>query len=85
MDVEFTNHAAAAFVAQDKDGYRAKGMNLTSYTSYVTGMALASALARRDIQVAYMCLVPAINAYANARVPIKIVAGTARSMGIQTE
>lgn len=39
-------------------------------------MALASALARGDIQVAYVCLVPAINAYANAGVPIKIVAGT---------
>jgi NitT/TauT family transport system substrate-binding protein len=39
-------------------------------------MALASALARGDIEVAYICLVPAINAYANARVPIRIVAGT---------
>jgi len=49
---------------------------LTAYESYVTGMALASALARGDIQVAYMCLIPAINVYANAKVPIKIVAGT---------
>jgi NitT/TauT family transport system substrate-binding protein len=39
-------------------------------------MALAAALARGDIQVAYMCLVPAIAVYANARVPIRIVAGT---------
>ena len=39
-------------------------------------MALAAALGRGDIQVAYICLVPAINAYANAGVPIKIVAGT---------
>ncbi len=76
MAVEFMDHAAAAYVAQDKGWYRARGLNLSSYTSYVTGMALASALARRDIQVAYMCLVPAINAYANAKVPIKIVAGT---------
>ena len=76
MAVEFMNHAAAAYVAQDKGWYEAQGLNLTSYKSYVTGMALASALARGDIQVAYMCLVPAINAYANARVPVKIVAGT---------
>ncbi|PKP54752.1 hypothetical protein CVT91_18430 [Candidatus Atribacteria bacterium HGW-Atribacteria-1] len=46
------------------------------FGDYVTGMALASALARGDIQVAYICLVPAINVYANAKVPIKIVAGT---------
>jgi NitT/TauT family transport system substrate-binding protein len=76
MAVEFMDHAAAAYVAQDKGWFRARGLNLSAYTSYVTGMALASALARKDIQVAYMCLVPAIHAYANAKVPIKIVSGT---------
>lgn len=76
MAVELMNHAAAAYVAQDKGWYEARGLRLSSYRSYVTGMALAAALARQDIQVAYMCLVPAISAYANARVPIKIVAGT---------
>lgn len=76
MAVEFTNHAAAAYVAQDKGWYEARGLRLSSHQSYVTGMALASALARGDIQVAYICLIPAISAYANAGVPIKIVAGT---------
>jgi len=51
-------------------------LNLTAYESYVTGTALAAALTRGDIQVAYICLVPAISAYANAGVPIKVVAGT---------
>ena len=37
-------------------------------------MALAAALGR-EIQVAYLSI-PAINAYANAKVPIKIVTGT---------
>jgi sulfonate transport system substrate-binding protein len=78
MAVEFMDHAAAAYVAQDRGWYDARGLTLASYKSYATGMALVSALARRDIQVAYMCLVPVINAYANARVPIKIVAGTHR-------
>ncbi|MBN1656477.1 MAG: ABC transporter substrate-binding protein [Deltaproteobacteria bacterium] len=76
MAVEFTNHAAAAYIAQDKGWYKARAVNLSSYTSYATGMALSSALARGEIQVAYMCLAPAINAYANARVPLRIVAGT---------
>lgn len=76
MAVEFMDHAAAAYVARDKGWYKARDLNISDYTSYVTGMALAAALARRDIQVAYMCLVPAINAYANAKVPLKIVAGT---------
>ncbi len=76
MAVEFMDHAACAYISQDKGWFEEEGLNFTSYESYVTGMALASALARGDIQVAYICLVPAINVYANAKVPIKIVAGT---------
>ena len=77
--VEFMDHAAAAYIAQDKGWFEEEGLDLSAYESYVTGMALASALARGDIEVAYMCLVPAINVYANAGVPIKIVAGTHRA------
>jgi NitT/TauT family transport system substrate-binding protein len=76
MAVEFMDHAACAYISQDKGWFKEEGLNLTSYESYVTGMALASAFARGDIQVTYMCLIPAINVYANAKVPIKIVAGT---------
>ena len=76
MAVEFMDHAACAYISQDKGWFEEEGLNLTAYESYVTGMALASALARGDIQVAYMCLIPAIDVYANAKVPIKIVAGT---------
>jgi len=76
MAVEFMDHAACAYLSQDKGWFEEEGLNFTSYESYVTGMALASALARGDIQVAYICLVPAINVYANAKIPIKIVAGT---------
>ena len=76
MAVEFMDHAACAYISQDKGWFEEEGINFTSYESYVTGMALASALARGDIQVAYICMVPAINVYANAKVPIKIVTGT---------
>ncbi len=76
MAVEFMDHAACAYISQDKGWFEDEGLNLSSYESYATGMALAAALARDDIQVAYLCLVPAVNVYANAGVPIKIVAGT---------
>ena len=76
MAVEFTDHAACAYISQDKGWFEEEGLNITTYESYETGMVLAAALARRDIQVAYMCLVPAINVFANAKVPIKIIAGT---------
>ena len=76
MAVEFTDHAACAYISRDKGWFKEEGLKIAAYESYVTGTALAAALARGDIQVAYICLVPAINVYANARVPIKIVAGT---------
>jgi len=76
MAVEFTDHAACAYISQDKGWFEEEGLKLTAYENYATGMALAAALARGDIEVAYICLVPAINAYANAGVPIKVVAGT---------
>lgn len=76
MAVEFMDHAACAFIARDKGWFAEAGINVAAYESYITGMALASALARGDIQIAYLCLVPAINVYANAKVPLKIVSGT---------
>ncbi len=76
MAVEFTDHAACAYISLDKGWFEEEGLNLTTYESYETGMALAAALARGDIQIAYMCLVPAIDVFANAKVPIKIIAGT---------
>ena len=72
------DHAACAYITQDMGWYEEEGLEVNAYESYVTGMALAAALGRGDIEVAYICLVPAINAYANAGVPIKIVAGTHR-------
>jgi NitT/TauT family transport system substrate-binding protein len=76
MAVEFMDHAACAYIAQDMGWYEEEGLELTTYESYVTGMALAAALGRDEVGVAYICLIPAINVYANAGVPIKIVAGT---------
>jgi NitT/TauT family transport system substrate-binding protein len=76
MAVEFMDHAACAYISQDKGWFDEAGLELSAYESYVTGTALAVALARGDIQVAYLCLVPAINVYANAGAPIKVVAGT---------
>jgi NitT/TauT family transport system substrate-binding protein len=81
MAVEFMDHAACAYISQEKGWFEEEGLNLTTYESHVTGMALASALARPaspSIEVAYVCLVPAINVYANGNVPVKIVAGTHR-------
>jgi len=76
LAVEFTDHAACAMVAEEKGWFEDEGLNITSVENYVTGTDLAAALARGDIQAAYICLVPAINARANGGVDIKVVAGT---------
>jgi len=76
MAVEFVDHAASAHIARSQGWFEAEGLNITAFDNYITGMALATALGRGDINAAYICLIPAICAYANAGVPIKIVAGT---------
>ena len=73
--VEFVTHAASAHIAKSKNWYKEAGLNVKSFDSYVNGMALGAALSRGEADAAYICLSPAINAYANARVPLKIVSG----------
>ena len=75
MAVEFNDHAVCAYVAKENGWYEDAGINLATYESYATGMRLTSALARGDITVAYICLAPAIMAYARG-VPVVIVSGT---------
>jgi len=75
LAVEFTTHSACAHVAKKKGWFEEEGIKLKFYNSYITGMALSSAFARGDIDVAYICLVPAINTYANAKVPLKVISG----------
>lgn len=74
--VEFNSHAACAHVAKSKGWYKEAGISIQAFDSYVTGMSLAAALTRGDVDAAYICLIPAICAYANGRVPLKVVAGT---------
>ena len=76
LAVEFNTHASCAHVARSKGWYMAEGVCIRAFDSYVTGMALAAGLARGDIDAAYICLIPALNAYANGGVPLKVVAGT---------
>jgi len=76
MAVEFVDHAACAHIAKHKGWFEAEGLNISAFNNYITGMALAAALVRGDIDVAYVCLIPALSAYANGKVPLKVVAGT---------
>ena len=75
MAVEYNDHAAAAWIAYQKGWFEETGLNLTTFESYATGPALAAAIARGDIQVAWLCVGPAILAYSRG-IHIKLVAMT---------
>lgn len=70
--VEMNDHAAAAYVAKYNGDFAKYGIKVNSFNQYATGMELAAALSRGDINAGYVCVVPAILAYARG-VPIKIV------------
>ena len=72
LAVEFNTHAAPAYIALESNWYFDEEIKLNSFNSYVTGVSLASALSRGDVQVAYICVGPAIIAKTRG-VPIKIV------------
>lgn len=76
MAVEFVNHASSAHIAMAKGWFKKEGLKIKAFDNYITGMALASALARGDIDACYICMIPAICVYANAGVKIKVVCGT---------
>lgn len=76
LAVEFVDHAACAHIARNQGWYEEAGLMVTAFDNYATGMGLSAALAKGDIDAAYICLFPAINAFANAGVDLKIVAGT---------
>lgn len=74
--VEFVDHASSAYIAKAKGWFEKEGLKIEAFDNYITGMALAAALTRGDIDAAYICMIPAISAYANGNVKIKVVCGT---------
>ncbi|MCD6412887.1 MAG: ABC transporter substrate-binding protein [Elusimicrobia bacterium] len=74
--VEFVDHAASAHIAREKKWFEKEGLEIEAFDNYITGMALAAALTRGDIDAAYVCMIPAITAYANGGVNLKVVCGT---------
>ncbi len=76
LAIEYNTHAACAYVAQSEGWLEERGYKGQAFEVYATGVALAGALTKGSIDAAYICLVPAITAYANADVPLKIACGT---------
>jgi len=75
MAVELNDHSAAAWVALRKGWFEEEGLNVTNLTTFQSGLEVATAMARGDVQVAWVCLGPALMMYSSG-VPIKILAMT---------
>ncbi|MCR4441425.1 MAG: ABC transporter substrate-binding protein [Peptococcaceae bacterium] len=76
LAVEYNTHAACAFIAQEKGWLPRPERGRGLFSVYATGVALSGALARGDVDAAFICLIPAVTAYTNGGVPVKIVCGT---------
>jgi len=74
ISVEYNVHSLPAYVAFKKGFYEKNGLKVKRIDSYITGIALVSAMTRGDVDVAYLCLAPAIVAFSNAGLKIRIVA-----------
>jgi len=72
MAVEFNDHAAAAWIAMEKGWFEQENLNISTLATFKTGLELAAALSRGDIDVAWACLGPIIVAYSRG-VKVSIV------------
>ncbi len=70
--VEYNIHPLAAFVAMDKGIFLKNGVYTESFRVYRTGLQITNELVRGNADVAFICLSPAILAYARGA-KIKIV------------
>jgi NitT/TauT family transport system substrate-binding protein len=73
ISVEYNVHSLPAYVAFKKGLYEKNGLKVERIDSYITGVALVSAMTKGDVEVAYLCLAPAVLAFSNAGLKIKIV------------
>ncbi len=73
LGVEYNTHATPIWIALHDGLFKKYGLNVTKVVKFKTGLELAAAIARGDVQVAWACLGPALMIIAKG-VPIKIVA-----------
>jgi len=73
LGVEFNTHATPVWVALHDGLFCKYGVNVTKVFKFRTGLELAAALARGDVEVGWACLGPAL-VIIDKGIPIKIVA-----------
>ncbi len=69
--IELNDHSAAFWIALDKGWFKEKGINV-EYIPFSTGLELATAMARGDIDIAIACIGPLIMIRSRG-FPVKLV------------
>lgn len=73
IGVEFNTHATPVWIALHEELFNKYSIRLSNVLKFQTGLELAAALARGDLQAGWICLGPAL-VIINKEIPIKIVA-----------
>ncbi len=73
LGVEFNTHATPIWIALNKNLFSKYGLHVSKVLKFKTGLELAAAFARGEVQAGWACLGPALMIIAKG-VPIKIVA-----------
>ncbi len=60
LGIELNTHATAAWVALDKDLFNKNGLRVEKTVKFRTGLELAAAFAKGEIDVAWACLAPLV-------------------------
>ncbi len=75
LAIEYNIHPMAAFVGMQKGIFKRDNIDIESFKIYRTGMQLIAATLRKDADITFMCLNPAIIAFSRGA-KIKILALT---------
>ncbi len=73
LGVEFNTHATPIWIALHEHLFRKYGLNVSKVLKFKTGLELAAAFARGEVQAGWACLGPALMIIARG-VPLKIIA-----------
>ena len=73
LGVELNTHATPVWIALHDELFSKYGVNVTKVFKFRTGLELAAALARGDVEVGWACLGPAL-VIIDKGIPVKIVA-----------
>ncbi len=75
LGIEYNTHATAAWIALHDHLFRRFGLRVCRVVVFRTGLELAAALSRGEVDVAWACIAPVFKMVANRGIRVVVVAG----------